>query len=264
MSGRIRSIKPELLEDAVTARLSDTAFRLFVAAILMADDYGRLRAEPGIFVGQVYWADLKSAPDVEPFLQELIPLVRYYEVNGQRYGEIRNWAKHQKVDKPGKPRIPAPLENPPESVARQSRDSREGLAPDLRSPIPITDHDLDADRRPFETGTAAATEARATFEASVATSLSKPYVLPRAPHHTTDLCDALNAHAPKGSLGDALAWLTPTVADWIAASDPRYSSGWAPKSLLSWLNAGRPKKLAEHREPVPIRRAVNDLSGWKP
>ena len=44
MSGRIRTIKPELLDDAVTAGLSDMAFRLFVSSIVLADDYGRLRA----------------------------------------------------------------------------------------------------------------------------------------------------------------------------------------------------------------------------
>lgn len=139
---RIRTIKPEILEDAITAGLSDMAFRLFVSVIVLADDYGRLRAEPGWLMGQIYWA--RSATiSVETFLEamrELTRLVNWYEVNGQRYAEIRNWAKHQRVDKPGKPRIPTPSEpalessrESRESVANVSGDPRESLAPDLGS-----------------------------------------------------------------------------------------------------------------------------------
>lgn len=42
---RIRTLKPEILEDARTAGLSDAAFRLFVAMIVLADDHGNLRAD---------------------------------------------------------------------------------------------------------------------------------------------------------------------------------------------------------------------------
>lgn len=149
MSGRIRSIKPELLEDAVTAGLTDMAFRLFIGVMLLSDDYGRFRAEPGWLIGQIYW---KRSVQVEPFLSAMKeletkapktdgdeapsgPLVHFYVVRGQRYGEVRNWSKHQKVDKPGKPRVPAPSTEPEDSShedrAPVSRDSREGLAPDL-------------------------------------------------------------------------------------------------------------------------------------
>ena len=40
MSGRIRTIKPELLEDAITAGLSDSAFRVFVGMILFVLFWG--------------------------------------------------------------------------------------------------------------------------------------------------------------------------------------------------------------------------------
>ncbi len=137
MSGRIRSIKPELLDDAVTAGLSHVAFRLFVAAIVLADDYGNLRLEPGWVRGQVFWAQDVPLADVAAALDELGPLILGYEVNGQRYGSIRNWSKHQKVSHPGKPRVPGPRE----TLAKLSGDPPESLVPDLRSPIPITDPD---------------------------------------------------------------------------------------------------------------------------
>lgn len=112
MAGRIRTLKPELLEDAKTAGLSDTAFRLFVSAILLADDYGNLRAEPGYLRGQIWWKREPSAA-FDAALDELAPLVALYEVNGQRYGHIRGWTKHQRVDRPGKPRCPPPPSIPP-------------------------------------------------------------------------------------------------------------------------------------------------------
>lgn len=140
MSGRIRTIKPELLEDAVSAGLSDTAFRLFIAAILLADDYGCFRAETNFVSGQVYWKVSPSTP-LEFAMGELAKVVDFYEVNGQRYGHIRNWDKHQKVSHRGKRRVPAPSEvvgDPPESLVKPSGGSPEILRPDLRSPI--SDH----------------------------------------------------------------------------------------------------------------------------
>lgn len=152
MSGRIRSIKPEILDDTVTARLSDMAFRIFTGAIVLADDYGRLRAEPGWLMGQIYWANLPRLDAFTKALAELAPLLRFYEVNGQSYAEIRNWSKHQKVDRPGKPRIPEPLPTSTETLATPSRESREALATDQGSGIrdqdhrpPTTDHAPPAD-----------------------------------------------------------------------------------------------------------------------
>ena len=142
MSGRIRSIKPELLEDVTTAGLSSDAFRLFIGCILAADDYGRLRSEPEQLYGLVFWKIPPLArpsrdprESLEVLLRELqdarllVPYVR----DGQRYSQIRTWSKHQKVDHPGKSRIPAPSEEEMGTLARPSRDPRETLAPDLRS-----------------------------------------------------------------------------------------------------------------------------------
>jgi len=46
VAGRIRCIKPELLEDERTAGLSHEAFRLFIGLILLSDDEGN---GPGSF-----------------------------------------------------------------------------------------------------------------------------------------------------------------------------------------------------------------------
>ena len=55
MAGRIRTIKPELLEDDATAGLSDSAWRVFVSMLLLADDYGNLRANPMLLDAAIFW-----------------------------------------------------------------------------------------------------------------------------------------------------------------------------------------------------------------
>lgn len=112
MAGRIRSIKPELLEDAKSAKLSDGAWRLFVSGILLADDFGVLRAESRQLQGAVFWGspDAAGATDrVDLLVAELenAALWTVYTVADQRYAHIRGWDKHQRVDRPNlKARLP--------------------------------------------------------------------------------------------------------------------------------------------------------------
>lgn len=141
MAGRIRSIKPEILDDEVTANLSDLEYRLFTGTWLVADDYGNLRANADYLRGQILWARKNTTTeDVVAALAELVrvELLTPYTVRDQSYFHIEGWSKHQRVDKPGKPRVPPP---PPSNGSRESREdsreSRESPAPDLRSP----DHD---------------------------------------------------------------------------------------------------------------------------
>lgn len=143
--GRIRTLKPEILEDTKTARLSAQQFRLFVAAIVLADDYGNLRAEPGQIHGQVFWGAPDAPRDVDRLLRELheLELLTLYEARGQRYAHIAGWEKHQRVDKPSRPRLPRPSDEGCIALARPSRDPRETLAPDRDLDL---DLDLDPDR----------------------------------------------------------------------------------------------------------------------
>jgi len=121
---RIRTIKPELLEDERTALLTHLEWRLFVSLLLLADDYGNFRAAPGRVKGTALWA----FPDVDvaSALRALdaYGLLELYEVDGQAYGHISGWSKHQKVDHPGKPTCPGPETH----GATRSRESREEVA----------------------------------------------------------------------------------------------------------------------------------------
>jgi hypothetical protein len=113
VSGRIRTIKPELLDDEKVASLSSRDFKLFIGLILEVDDYGNTRAESALLNARLWWAhpeELTHPEHTEEGLLELEQngLVMLYEVRAQRYLHIVNWEKHQKVDHPGKPRVPRP------------------------------------------------------------------------------------------------------------------------------------------------------------
>lgn len=162
---RIRTIKPEWLEDELLAAASDAARTLSVALILLADDYGHGRASIATIAATVWRFDLErddgarateTLAKASGALRELVAIrfIGCWTESGQRYYAIRNWTRHQRVDKPGKPLVPNRPKllfdgvNPdgdansrilPESVASHSRDSREAPAPDL-------DLDLDLDR----------------------------------------------------------------------------------------------------------------------
>lgn len=128
---RIRSIKPEILEDEKTAGLSDTAFRIYVSIFTLADDHGNLRAGARFVEKQVFWSRDPGIPFAEAWAElTSCGLVREYAVDGQRYAHIRNWDKHQKIDHPSKPKVPLPPEEHASGThcVPDSRDSRETLA----------------------------------------------------------------------------------------------------------------------------------------
>lgn len=143
MAGRIRTIKPELLENERTAGLEHDTWRLFVSLLLLADDYGNLTAHPDRLCGSIFWAR-KLSRDIRDCLAELsqASLTMPYEVRGQQFIAIVGWHEHQKVDKPGKPRVPGPdqaLTEIPETLARPSRVPPETLGPDRRYTTTISD-----------------------------------------------------------------------------------------------------------------------------
>lgn len=108
MPGRIRTIKPELLEDTAIARLSSDAFRVFVAMLLLADDHGNLRASPGWLFGQVFHERGPSVQMDDALAELAAKLVTFYEADGQRYAHINGWHKHQRIDNALEPRVPVP------------------------------------------------------------------------------------------------------------------------------------------------------------
>lgn len=108
--GRIRTIKPELLEDEALGNVSLAAKWLFVACILLSDDHGNLRAAPRYLMAAVFWGNPET--DLKAAIAELVAagLIITYQVKGQHFLHVLNFGKHQRIDRPGKPKVPGPVE----------------------------------------------------------------------------------------------------------------------------------------------------------
>jgi len=155
VSGRIRTLKPEWLEDELIASEPDAVRILTVGLILLADDHGCGRAATNFIASEVWKYD--RSPEVLTKVREsllrlsTLRFIRLYEVDGQSYFEIRSWAKHQRVQHVGVRRVPEPLaetatKSATRTVPRKSRETLakvpevltkvpESLTPDHRSPI---------------------------------------------------------------------------------------------------------------------------------
>lgn len=112
MAGRIRSVKPEWLDDEKLSHASLAARVLSIGLILIADDHGRGRGHPIDIGAAVFKAEPNPREVAAAALKELVEIeyIVTYTVRGQSYFAIRTWARHQRVDKPGPPRVPKPEE----------------------------------------------------------------------------------------------------------------------------------------------------------
>ncbi len=150
MAGRIRTIKPEILEDETVSSLSDGAWRLWVSLWTLADDHGNCRCSPKWFAGQIWWAKGRDLIEVEGYTAELAETNRIaiYQVRGGRYLHINNWDKHQRIDNAGKPRVPLQEEGTPACAMFRGESPRVSasvgdLPLDLRPRPPTTDLEKD-------------------------------------------------------------------------------------------------------------------------
>ena len=129
---RIRTIKPEFWCDEKASRWPPLTRLVFLALISLADDKGRLVDNVKMLDGQIFPNTDDTCAGALDTLARESRVIRYEGPSGQRLLQIANWAKHQKVDKPGRVFLPAPLGyvEPAPSLSPHSRDSREGVAPD--------------------------------------------------------------------------------------------------------------------------------------
>jgi hypothetical protein len=225
---RIRSIKPELLEDERTARLTHVEWRLFVSMLLLADDYGNLRAAPERILGAAMWAHIRE--DVARILEGLAAadLVVLYDVAGQRYAHINGWDKHQKVDHPGKPLCPALSEG--SRVARENlARTSEGLAPDQDR-----DPDLGSGPLPSLPRSSPPDQTRSNGEANTVTGVG---------------LQRLFAKVRSRIVEGAMEWQTPPVKDGRAAdmadlinADPSAAADVEPTMELFLRTASEGKR----------------------
>lgn len=99
---RIRSIKPEIRRSRKIADCGLLATLLSRDLITYADDQGRFRADVREVKAEClpYFDSLKL-PDVEKALQALasraVGYIELYEVDGERYGWMPGWFRHQRL-----------------------------------------------------------------------------------------------------------------------------------------------------------------------
>lgn len=124
---RIRTIKPEFWEDEGIGNCSPQARLLFLGLISHADDEGRMRGGLRLLRRLVFAYDDVDVEDIENWLGELerIRAIVRYEVDAQCYLLVRNWTKHQRVEKPKPSALPGP-EGAGGNLPEESRRDKEG------------------------------------------------------------------------------------------------------------------------------------------
>ena len=132
---RIRSIKPEFWRSPDVADLSIEDRLLWIGLWSYVDDNGVGKDRAPIIAADLFAFDLsRDAPDtlarVSRGLQNLSASGRItrYTLDGDDWLYINNWSRHQRIDRPNKPRYPLPTSDNAEireSVASMSRESRE-------------------------------------------------------------------------------------------------------------------------------------------
>lgn len=232
---RIRSIKPEWLDDELLTGSSDAARVLSIALICLADDYGNGRAGRIWLASRVFPG--RPLETIDDALSELVRVryVQLYEVDGQRFFAIRTWDKNQRVDKPGLPKVPRPthasdydytenigdekVQELPETSQEDSRDSRAS-----RASLPLLCSDNSSSLAALPDQPVRSGNARARRKASAKTQLV-PF-----PMH--------DAWEPPAELVSAVAELFSVKPARVAATNAEFRRYWkqrgSRKNQANW------------------------------
>lgn len=100
---RKRMIDPSFWTDEKLGEHCNMVERLlFMGLISNADDEGRGRANPKLLMSSIFPYDDMRISDFKNSLAKLagLGLIRLYQVEGQQYFEVVNFAKHQTINKP--------------------------------------------------------------------------------------------------------------------------------------------------------------------
>jgi hypothetical protein len=119
---RIRTIKPEFWADAKMGKVPIGARLLFIGLWNFCDDYGVISASPRRILGEVFENDESvSEQDIKHWCHALEKLgfLQKFKADEKIWYFIKNWEKHQKIDKRSKRRNPIPTE----STAIEEKDS---------------------------------------------------------------------------------------------------------------------------------------------
>lgn len=104
---RNRMIKVDFWADQKIGKISPRAKLLFIGIWNFCDDIGVCRANAGYLRSQIFQFDDLSLKNISDLLVELSSndLVRLVEYNGESFLMVKNFLKHQKIDRPSKNRF---------------------------------------------------------------------------------------------------------------------------------------------------------------
>lgn|GEM_PF-2065124 len=108
---RKRMVSPSFFSDEDLIANFDAWGRLFYEGLwCVADDSGCFEPSPLQLKMQIFPGDNIDLKDVKNWLEKLAELnkIVFYEVAGKNYAWIRNFHKHQTLDRPSPPNIPLP------------------------------------------------------------------------------------------------------------------------------------------------------------
>lgn len=112
-------IDPEFWSDEDIGSWTHTARLFYIALWNFADDKGRFKAHPNLLKSQIFPYDEKI--DIEILKKELGNKVQWYQINGSIYGFLRNFDKHQRIDRPQESKLPPPPEENIENTIQKTQ-----------------------------------------------------------------------------------------------------------------------------------------------
>ena len=144
---RSRVIKPEFWSDEKLARVSRDARLLFAGLWSTSDDYGVTKGHPMWLRSQIFPYDDIECEKVQEWLAELekIGAIIKFTHNDEIYYFIKNFRKHQTVDRPSKSRNPAPPEDILNGHNGHSENTRQTLASVSRVAIDETETETETE-----------------------------------------------------------------------------------------------------------------------
>lgn len=108
---RKRMLNPEFFTDSDIIANFDFAGRLFYEGLwCVADDSGCLSLDALSLKMKIFPGDNIDISTIQKYVDTLIAIDKIipYEVDGKQYGWIKNFCKHQRLDRPSPPTIPLP------------------------------------------------------------------------------------------------------------------------------------------------------------
>ncbi len=143
----------------------------------------------------------------------------------------------------------------PAGDSRRDRAEPSVAAPQSSVRMPLEAPSQSAPARRVNTGGAVFEEIRAAFVEGITSVTNGPYVLDVFAYR--DLSAVVNAHAPKGTALELVAWVRTKAAEFAAvAIETGRFTGLKPRAFGDWLN--EPRIVTAKRRPGVVRQGLKD------